>query len=101
MVTASEERHNMEMICAVELKGNMPGKRIGFVKFYEMGYYAGTMDRQEWKPEQVKAAILEYNAEQGIPADVAESAALASMFGWHAKCANRAIEFFKEQSLAS
>lgn len=91
----------MDIICAVEVKGNMPGKRIGFVKFYEMGYYAGTMDREEWKPEQVKQAIMEYNAEQGIPAEVAESAALASMFGWHAPCADRAIRFYRETSMTA
>jgi hypothetical protein len=88
----------MEMICAVELKGNRPGMRIGFVKFYEMGYYAGTLDRQEWTKEQVKQAIAEYNLEHGIPADVAESAALASIFGWHTPAADRAIQFFRETS---
>lgn len=86
----------MELFCAVELKGNQPGDRIGFVKFFETGYYRGTLDKAEYTPAQVKQAILEYNAEHGIPVDVAESAGLASMFGWHAPCANKAIEFYRD-----
>jgi len=82
-----------ELLVAVQLLGNKPGERIGIVKFHETGYYPATIDRKEWSAAQVKAAIAEFNLEQGIPQDVAESALYGSMFGWHVPAAARAILF--------
>lgn len=92
----------MDIICAVQLLGNKPGERIGMVKFYEAGYYpAAIQDNPEWTAEEVKRAVIERNLELGVPQDVAESAALASMFGWHTPAAEKAIQFFKQQSQAA
>jgi hypothetical protein len=91
---------NRELICATVIPGKKPGERIGLVKWYEKGYYQSTMDSPEYTLAQAELAVLEFNTERGIAPDVAESAADGSMFGWHTPAANRAIEFFKQATLA-
>jgi hypothetical protein len=91
----------MKLICAVELLGNRPGERIGFVTFYESGYSSGTLDRKEYTKEQVQLAIHEFNAERGIPDDVAKSALYGSMFGWHVPAAQKAIDFFAAYAVSN
>ena len=89
----------MELICAVKVPGNAPGKRIGLVKFYETGYYPSNLDSIAFTDEQAEQAVLEFNAERGVSPEVSESALEGSMFGWHAPCADPAIEFFKQRSM--
>ncbi len=88
----------IKLICAIELLGNRPGNRIGFVTFNESGYHAGTLDRKEYTSQQVQLAIHEFNAERGIPDDVAKSALYGSMFGWHVPEAQKAKEFYAAET---
>lgn len=89
------------LICAVPIAGNKPGQRIGYIKWYEMGYYPANamrdilIDKPEWSFEEVQKQVQDFNGELGISPKVGESAFEASMFGWHCRCADPAIEFFK------
>jgi hypothetical protein len=86
---------NFELLVYAYILGNAVGKRIGIIKFHESGYYLADFDLpKECSDEEVKATVAELNTRMGIPPDVAESAYLGSMFGWHTPAAARAVQFY-------
>jgi hypothetical protein len=80
----------------VRIPGQVPGRRIGVVKFYETGYYSTTADHHEWNVAEVDAFIISRNLLNGISVEVAEAAMDGSMFGWHVPAAAPATQWFKE-----
>ncbi len=83
----------------VTIKANKPGERIGIVKLNETGYYpANGYDYAPDTLDQVEAFVKELNGKMGVPEDVAESARMGSMFGWHTPAAARAVRFFAEEN---
>lgn len=91
----------MDVICYVVIPGNDPGKRMGLVKWYEMGYYPSDYDLVSNTDKQAHEHVNLLNQRLGISEEVAESAMAASMFGWHIPAAKKAIEFFKQQNQAA
>lgn len=83
----------------VHVPGKPAGKRIGVVKFYEMGYYSTSADNENWTSNDVDDYIKERNSLNGLSEEVAESALGGSMFGWHVPAAKEAIEWYKAFSL--
>jgi hypothetical protein len=80
------------------IRANWPGRRIGIVKMGESGYYpADGYDSANDTIEQVKERVEELNARIGVPADVALSASIGSMFGWNVPGAQAAVRFFAAQ----
>jgi len=88
----------MNGICYAAILGNRPGERIGIVKTGERGYYpAKGYDYAPHTIEEVKVKVSDLNKTLEVPDDVAESAAVGSMFGWDCPGAQKAVEFFQER----
>jgi hypothetical protein len=83
------------------VEGNKPGERIGLVKYNETGYYACPgWDDPSMSIQEVRDHVAFLNGRLEIPADVAESMSFASCFGWDKPIAERAHEYFKNQTEA-
>lgn len=89
----------MKLVAYTHVLGQPKGRRIGKVVFYETGYYSSYYDDINFSPAQVDTEVKKLNDQMGIPEDVAKSAAMGSMFGWHTPAAQEAIDFFKAESL--
>ena len=87
--------------CYTVILGAEPGKRIGLVKYGESGYYLTDFDSTTASIEDVQTAVRQLNEKLGTPADVCESMAEASCFGWNTPCANKAHHYFGKPEAAA
>ncbi len=98
MPNPKQNTTKLELLVYAYIRGNAVGKRIGIVMFHESGYYGCDFDAPaEATPEEIKALVDDLNNRMGIPADVAESAFMGSMFGWHVPAAARAVAFYAQE----
>lgn len=79
----------MDAMAYVFITAREKGKRIGLVKFGESGYYQTDYDNVDSAAE-CRAMVEALNERLGVPADVAESLFVGSMFGWNCPGAERA-----------
>ena len=78
--------------------GNQPGKRIALVKLRETGYFPTSYDDASLSPDDAASIVTRLNMQIEIPANVAESMLLGSMFGWHAPAARLALDYFDRKA---
>ncbi len=87
-------------ICYVQVLTGAPAQRMGLVHWHETGYYPCTYDTAGRTDAEIGAQVHELNQGLGVPDEVADSALMASMFGWDCPAAKKAIEFNQRQAAA-
>jgi hypothetical protein len=87
-------------IAYVFIPEQVPGKRIGCVRFLEEGYYTTFVNDEHMTRDQAEAFVTNVNERLGIPSDVVEAMHCGSMFGWQSPAARKALEFFAGKNLA-
>jgi hypothetical protein len=87
-------------IAYVFIPEQVPGKRVGCVRFLENGYYSTFVNDERMTRDQAESFVTKVNERLGIPPDVVEAMHCGSMFGWQTPAARGALEFFAGQKLA-
>lgn len=77
--------------CYVVIPGNQKGKRIGIVKFNEIGYYPTNYDHHE-TVDQCEDHVRLINESLGVSPEIEEAMLSGSMFGWDVPAARPAVE---------